>query len=59
MSAHNETVHHTVEAMINEIGLLRQFVGIGSMPYKLQQVRQLLRELDAELTKLKSKNGAA
>lgn len=45
----NKTVHETVKAMINEIGELRQFVAIDSMPDKLQQVRQLLRELDYEL----------
>lgn len=44
-----ELVHETVKAMIGEIGELRKFVAIDSMPYKLQQVRQLLRELDYEL----------
>lgn len=53
MSAHKETVKATVEAMINEIGKLRQFVAIDSMPTKLQQVRQLLRELDAEMEQKK------
>jgi len=37
--------------MLNEIGLLRKVVSIDSMPDKLQQIRQLLRELDAELSK--------
>jgi hypothetical protein len=48
-TAHKEQVKKTVEAMIGEIGKLRQFMAIDSMPYKLQQVRQLLRELDEEL----------
>ena len=41
----------TVTAMIDEIGKLRLVVAIDSMPAKLQQIRQLLRELDAELNK--------
>jgi hypothetical protein len=41
----------TVEAMLDQIGLLRKLVAIDSMPLKLQQVRQLLRELNAELDK--------
>lgn len=50
MSNHNEAaVKATVKAMINEIGKLRLLVAIDSMPVKLQSVRQLLRELDAEL----------
>jgi len=44
-------VKQTVAAMLNEIGLLRKVVSIDSMPDKLQQIRQLLRELDAELSK--------
>lgn len=44
-------VKQTVAAMLNEIGMLRLVVPIDSMPDKLQQVRQLLRELDAELSK--------
>lgn len=44
-------VKQTIEAMLNEIGMLRKIVAIDSMPDKLQQVRQLLRELDAELSK--------
>ena len=45
-----QAVAQTVERMINEIGQLRLLVAIDSMPEKLQQVRQLLRELDAELS---------
>lgn len=41
----------TVEAMLDQIGLLRKLVAIDNMPVKLQQVRQLLRELNAELDK--------
>jgi hypothetical protein len=41
--------------MLNEIGELRRFVAIDNMPDKLQQVRQLLRELDAELEEQKRK----
>lgn len=46
--AHDAAVHKAVQAMINEIGQLRMLVAIDSMPHKLQQVRQLLRELDNE-----------
>jgi hypothetical protein len=42
-------IKSTVIAMLNEIGELRKTVAIDSMPQKLQQVRQLLRELDADL----------
>ena len=44
-------VRDTVEAMINEIGKLRLLVAIDNMPFKLQEVRQLLRELDEELNR--------
>lgn len=44
-------IKQTVAAMLNEIGMLRKVVALDSMPIKLQQVRQLLRELDAELSK--------
>lgn len=43
-------VADTVRRMIGEIGVLRRFVAIDQMPEKLQQARQLLRELDHELT---------
>ncbi len=46
--SHNTTVHKTVKNMIDEIGQLRVLVAIDNMPEKLQRVRQLLRELDAE-----------
>lgn len=49
MNATAATIHQTVKNMIGEIGALRQLVAIDNMPDKLQQVRQLLRELDAEL----------
>lgn len=48
-SALDKTVHETVKAMIGEIGKLRSIVAIDNMPDKLQQVRQLLRELDYDL----------
>jgi hypothetical protein len=51
----NSLVHDTVHRMLNEIGELRRFVAIDNMPDKLQQVRQLLRELDAELEEQKRK----
>lgn len=49
LNAQSKTVHETVQRMISEIGELRKLVAIDNMPHKLQQVRQLLRELDAEL----------
>lgn len=48
-TATDKTIHETVQAMIGEIGKLRQLVAIDSMPLKLQQVRQLLRELDYDM----------
>lgn len=48
MSAHDAATHKAIQAMINEVGQLRLLVAIDSMPEKLQRVRQLLRELDAE-----------
>ena len=42
----------TVEAMLNQIGLLRKLMAIDSMPVELQEVRQLLRVLDAKLNKV-------
>jgi hypothetical protein len=56
-AAHREQVKATVEAMIDELGKLRQFMAIDSMPYKLQQVRQLLRELDYELSEAQKRSG--
>ena len=49
--AHKKTVAKTVEAMINEIGKLRQMVAIDNMPDELQQARHLLRVLDEKLNK--------
>ena len=49
--AHKKTVAKTVEAMINEIGKLRQMVAIDDMPAELQQARHLLRVLDEKLNK--------
>lgn len=43
-------VQKTVEAMRNQIGELRnQCITIDQMPVKLQQIRFLLQELEAEL----------
>lgn len=53
-------VHATVMAMVDQIGQLRQNgVAIDAMPPKLQQVRQLLRELDAELQQRAETGGQA
>jgi len=59
MTATTATVHQTVKNMISEIGQLRQLVAIDNMPHKLQIVRQLLRELDAELEAAQAKPVAA
>lgn len=53
MTPTQATIHETVIAMIGEIGKLRQLCAIDQMPEKLQQVRQMLRELDAELEQAK------
>jgi hypothetical protein len=42
----------TVEAMLDQIGLLRKLMAIDNMPVELQQARQLLRVLDAKLNKV-------
>lgn len=47
-TTHDAATHQAIQAMINEVGQLRLLVAIDSMPEKLQRVRQLLRELDAE-----------
>lgn len=46
--SHDAATHQAIQNMINEIGQLRMLVAIDSIPEKLQRVRQLLRELDAE-----------
>lgn len=48
----NAAIQTTVEAMINEIGQLRKLMAIDSMPIELQQVRQLLRVLEAKLNEV-------
>lgn len=44
-------VKETVHNMLNEIGKLRLLVALDNMPIELQQVRQLLRQLEARLEK--------
>jgi len=52
-AAQGNLVHDTVTDMMACIGELRKFMALDSMPLKLQQVRQLLRELDHEMSQRK------
>lgn len=53
--AHLPVIRKTVTAMVNQVGELRRTVAIDNMPEELQQVRQLLRVLDARLDEVEKR----